>query len=202
MQNIELTPSYILNRDLILNRMKRYGIRSLGALADLVGVHRNTIQHFMGGQPVFPESIARMIALLELTPAQALILKEDHNDPVWKRISGVVSTLYETFPGVTFVLFGSRAKGEARRYSDFDLGLFSKKGISTKDYLKIVERVEELGEDLPFRIDLVNLTVAEDSFIRSISPAAVFLAGNRLAWESFRTELNEKNDRKIAAAEV
>ena len=55
------------------------------------------------------------------------------------------------------VIFGSRATGQARRYSDLDIGLAGEP-LDQQQLLRLVDELEE--SDLPIRVDVVNLTTA------------------------------------------
>jgi len=58
-------------------------------------------------------------------------------------------------------IFGSRAKGKAKKYSDYDIEILGKKPLPS--YLKVLieEALEE--SDLPFKVDIVDFfNVSED----------------------------------------
>jgi len=55
-------------------------------------------------------------------------------------------------------LFGSRARGDARRASDIDLALVGKQPIAAADMAALREALEE--SPVPFRIDLVDYASA------------------------------------------
>jgi len=79
---------------------------------------------------------------------------------------------------------GSRAyRKEVRPYSDWDIGLFSSSGkIGSSEYLRLKNKVEEMGEDLPWEIDLVNLDTAPVWFFKEMNYKPVYLEGSQLAW--------------------
>ena len=73
-------------------------------------------------------------------------------------------------PGAQAWVFGSRAHGGARRYSDLDLAL-EWAGPLGLDVISAI--AEELSEsDLPYRVDLVDLTLVEPAFRTRIMAAA------------------------------
>jgi uncharacterized protein len=193
---------YVLNRELIAKKMRLVGISSLGELAARLGLHRNTLHHFLSGASVLPRSVAELLDILRLTPSEALVIKTEVPASPWQPIAALVTALFEEFPDLTFVLFGSRAKGKARKYSDFDLGVYSSAKIATARFLKITQRKEDHAENLPFSVDLVNLTQAEESFVRSIGTDAILLAGNRCLWESFLASIYEKQNTSTAEAKI
>ena len=63
-----------------------------------------------------------------------------------------------------FYIYGSRAKGKSRKYSDLDLCYREK--IPTKIILDIREELEE--SDIPFRVDLVYWNDMPESFQKLI----------------------------------
>lgn len=59
------------------------------------------------------------------------------------------------------VVFGSRAIGRARRYSDIDVAITGA-SLCASELAAISEALEE--SNLPYRVDLVDLTDASDDF--------------------------------------
>jgi uncharacterized protein len=55
-------------------------------------------------------------------------------------------------------LFGSRARGDARRVSDIDLALVAGQPIAADEMAVVREALEESG--IPFRIDLIDYASA------------------------------------------
>ncbi len=63
---------------------------------------------------------------------------------------------------VQVVIFGSRAKGTARKYSDLDIGLL---GQSKLPFAQIVALKNQFYESsLPYTVDLVDFANVEESF--------------------------------------
>ena len=96
-----------------------------------------------------------------------------------------MSALQAEVPGAAFILFGSRARGDARRHSDYDLGLFSDAGLEFTLYSRLLDRVAEWNEESLLTAQLVDLTRAEPSFLSEAAEDAVFLAGSHAAWCAF-----------------
>ncbi len=59
-------------------------------------------------------------------------------------------------------LFGSRANGKARKFSDFDIAVNGKKPLPLKTLALIKETLED--SDLPFEIDVVDLARTNKKF--------------------------------------
>ena len=65
---------------------------------------------------------------------------------------------YKTF------IFGSRASGKNRKFSDIDLGINGPKPLTPKEYVRIQGALEE--SDLPYHVDLVDFNKVSDTFKR------------------------------------
>ena len=171
--------------------LKEKGYRSIGRLAKALGIHRNTIHHYLSGNGVFPENLEKILRALDLKPDSILIEKDTSG--VWslEPIASIIDKLRVEFPDITFVLFGSRPRGTAHKYSDWDIGVYSEGGLSHDLYRQVVRRTDDLVEDLPFFVDVVNLDRADKSFLREVSKNWIFLAGNVSGWVELQ--------RKVAA---
>ena len=69
-------------------------------------------------------------------------------------------TSYKTF------IFGSRATGTNRTFSDIDLGIEGPKSLTPQEYMCIQNALED--SDIPYRVDLVDFKNASEEF-RKIS---------------------------------
>lgn len=60
-------------------------------------------------------------------------------------------------------LFGSRARGEVRRSSDFDIGI---RGLEAKAFREVKRRIDDAMEagNVPHDVDVVDFDRAEESF--------------------------------------
>jgi len=66
----------------------------------------------------------------------------------------VKNILEQKIPGIPYKIFGSRAKGTARQYSDLDLILITTAPLAL---VKLAELEECFAEsDLPFKVDLID----------------------------------------------
>lgn len=59
-------------------------------------------------------------------------------------------------------IFGSRAIGKAKKYSDYDVGIFGKKPVPWHILSIIEEDLEE--SDLPYKVDLVDFSLVPKKF--------------------------------------
>lgn len=58
-------------------------------------------------------------------------------------------------------IFGSRAMGQSRKFSDYDIGILGKKSVALRDLALIDEELEE--SNLPYRVEVVDFaTVSKD----------------------------------------
>lgn len=64
-----------------------------------------------------------------------------------------------------FSLFGSRASGKARLFSDYDIGILGRRQVSLETLAMIKEALEE--SDLPYTIDVVDLSAVSQEFKRT-----------------------------------
>jgi uncharacterized protein len=64
-------------------------------------------------------------------------------------------------------VFGSRARGGARRYSDLDLALEWDRPLGLDLIAQIAEALSD--SDLPFKVDIVDLSVVAPAFRKRIA---------------------------------
>ncbi|MFH1874940.1 MAG: nucleotidyltransferase domain-containing protein [Pseudomonadota bacterium] len=172
---------HILDKTLFYEGMKKKGYSSISELAKALGLHRNTIHYYLSGNGVFPDCLDKILAELDLNPAEVLIQKQFKKVDL-EEIAPVIDQLAEEFPEITFILFGSRAKTNAAKYSDWDIGVFSKQGLDHELYRRMIRRKDELVENLPFFVDLVNFNRADDDFLLEVSKNWKFLVGKIGDW--------------------
>jgi predicted nucleotidyltransferase len=176
---------YVLNIPEISKALHNRGYRGLRPLLKRLGLHRNTLDRFIRGAPVLPSSVEKVLAALDLQLERALCNKESLQK---LPIDELVTNIHAAYPQVSIFLFGSRARNSARRYSDYDLGVYSSGGISLSQFLAILEHKERYEEVAPEKIDCVNLNQADKAFLSSITPDIRLLAG----YERDMIELRER----------
>jgi uncharacterized protein len=89
----------------------------------------------------------------------------------------VLELLAELLPASAQVwVFGSRATGRARRYSDLDLLIDTGRRLSIEEAAVLREAFEE--SDLPYRVDIVDWHGIGDRFRRLIAAQRVSLAAD------------------------
>jgi predicted nucleotidyltransferase len=93
-------------------------------------------------------------------------IRPDHLEIV-KRI------LAEFAPDSEAFVFGSRAAGPAKPHSDLDLAIKGNKALDKNVLRELRSAFEE--SDLPYRVDITDLTVTKEEFKRIIEKQAVLL---------------------------
>jgi len=170
---------YILDPLTFKTALESKGIKSILELSKRLNIHRNTIQYYLGGASVLNEKLEIMLQALDLDPKTAFRKVEQK---ISKERLELVKFADELATGtkipLAIVLFGSRARGTAHKYSDFDIGVYSKEGFSHKDFLKLFKVKDEFEESSPYLVDLVNLNAVESDFLDRISGDWEFLAGS------------------------
>lgn len=76
-------------------------------------------------------------------------------------------------PGFDVRIFGSRARGESRRFSDLDLAIMGPRLLTPLERAELREGFS--NSDLPFRVDLVEWISASEGFRASIEAELVTL---------------------------
>lgn len=90
--------------------------------------------------------------MIDLSPVHTKIIKQ---------------ILTEKLPNCEILLFGSRANGTAKPYSDVDLAVISKDGVDKNRLWELREAFEE--SDLPYRVDVLDWNVLSEAFRRKIN---------------------------------
>lgn len=65
-------------------------------------------------------------------------------------------------------VFGSRATGKAKKFSDLDLAIQYSQKISLSEFANLRSDFEE--SYLPYKVDIIDLNVIEESFRKKITP--------------------------------
>jgi len=76
--------------------------------------------------------------------------------------------------GARALIFGSRAHGDARPYSDLDLALDAGRPLELDVLAELREAFSE--SDLPYKVDLIDLATVDPGFRARIEAGAVLLA--------------------------
>lgn len=165
---------YALNIEALKTAVRKRGFRGIKPFLEHIGLHRNTLDRFARGASVLPRSVEQVVSSLNIPIEQALVrTTQNPADPIMP----LVEEIHRNHPNTSLFLFGSRARGRNRKYSDFDLGVYSRTGIPLKEFLRILEEKERFEEASPWTIDCVNLTNASGEFLVAIARDMTLLAG-------------------------
>ncbi|MEK7299317.1 MAG: nucleotidyltransferase domain-containing protein [Candidatus Margulisiibacteriota bacterium] len=99
-------------------------------------------------------------------------------------LARVQAILVDHLPPETAVwVFGSRAFGPAKRFSDLDLAIDAGRKLTKQEQMRLGDAFEE--SDLPYRVDVVDLHAVGDAFRGIIESKRVALvakaAGRRFS---------------------
>jgi predicted nucleotidyltransferase len=180
---------HILNSRRFHKALKEKGYRTIGQFARSLDIHRNSIHYYLSGHGVLQKNFEKIIKALGLKVHEIIIDEEKAEVPGLEQIASLIDMLHMEFPDVTFVLFGSRSRGTAHKYADWDVGVFSDTGLTHESYRRIVQYKNVLVEDLPFFVDLINLNRADKYFLREVSKDWKFLTGKLNQWIKLQNEV-------------
>jgi len=162
--------------------MEERGISSTKELAAVLGVHRNTISNYLTGKTTVPVVLGKMLDYLDIDPAEVFFRTTHRRQVPALAIMDLVNMIYQTCPKAVVVLFGSRARGTATRYSDYDLGIFRIDALDFSTYSRLLDLVGEWNSKSLEVVQLVHLGQADSAFLQRVAEDLVFLAGSPMAW--------------------
>ena len=175
---------FILNKDSFLATLRASSYRSMSALAAAIGVHRNSLSNYVNGGPVFPEVLERALLALQADPATMITRVTPAFDQSPRVVAELTDRIARRDPMACVVLFGSRARGRHKRFSDFDIGVYSQKGIPFAMFSEMLSDVDDFNEASMHTAQLTNISEADRIFLREIGPDLKFLAGSNVAWNN------------------
>jgi len=71
---------FILDKFVFRRALAEKGYKSLDSLAKSLGMHRNTIQYYLSGQPVISKKLTVVLEELELSPSEVIIKKGESQE--------------------------------------------------------------------------------------------------------------------------
>lgn len=193
---------YILDRKAVAERMKALGYPNASQFAARIGVHRNTLLGYYLGKPVFVSAFLKIARALGRDPLELIVPAGDTPafvGPI-NEIRPIIAALLRRTPGIAVVLLGSRAKGRAKAFSDWDLGVTRLSAPITGDEFLALRRVTaDLAEDLVRNVDVINLDAAPDWFWEGLDCEPVLLDGDRESYSFLKGILHGiKKNRQVA----
>ena len=174
--------NFILDEAKVHTAMKNKGFGSIESLANALGVHRNTILPYLSGDRALPDCLDRMLKILELSPGEAITknIKSQHQPGL--EISALISSLVQLAPENAYILFGSRARGNFRKHSDYDVGVYKIGGLPFAELSKLIDLTEAWEETKHYDVNLTNLTLSDSDFLLEVRASWVYLGGSLEAW--------------------
>ena len=176
------SPQLLLDATRLRREIRARGFSGVRDFADAVGVHRNTVGSYLSGRTALPSALARILEELDLAPAEVLSLSRRRRRMPGLAVSSLVETLHGVMPEAALVLFGSRARGTAKRYSDYDIGVYRIDALEFSQFSRLLDSVSAWNEESVVAAQLVNLTRADASFLGDLADDLVFMAGSHAAW--------------------
>jgi len=181
---------HVIDRSRLLDAIQKSGFDSVDSFARMLGLHRNTVNYYLSGSGVFPKAVEKMLVALKKEPQELLVNKStfrgvDHE----ALVAGLVDELRRKSADVTFVLFGSRARGTHKNYSDIDIGCFKQSNMEHSEFRKMLVLAKELAEPLPVAVDLVNLNAAGPGFLKNAAKDWKFLTGSMQGWLALKERM-------------
>lgn len=182
-----------MNNKLFWKKLRELDYKSVLDLSKRRKIHRNTIQNYLSGKDPFANAFISICHALDINPTD-LISPISTTEAKLENISEILpiaADIAKSSDDIAVILIGSRAKRTNKKYSDWDIGVTGgKNSIRGIDYLKLKGRVEELADDLPRNVQLINLDDAPAWFLREIDYLPIFLDGNNESFQYFMGVLN------------
>lgn len=178
---------YKLDERQFAAQLRKLGFPTISQFAKRHDINRATLNNYLKGRGPLPESFYAIADALKLDPIQLLVPMESHQAiPKLEEIAPIITACSKVSPDIAVGLMGSRAVGSAQKYSDWDLGVTAGlRQLSTMEFLKIKQLVDDLAEDLPRAVDAINLDAAPEWFLKGVQYTPKFLAGNESSWAYF-----------------
>lgn len=183
---------YVLNQGLFKKRLSEMGFTSVSEFTKKTAINRNTLLSYLAGKNVFPTTFTQIAEELKSDPLEFLLaVSESSKIQNFDEISHIIAAIAKSDKKISVLLLGSRAKGSAKKYSDWDIGITcGESPLTTEKYLHIKNMVSELSEDIPRNVDIINLDSAPSWFLKEINYNPFFLDGNNESFAHFKGVLN------------
>jgi len=184
---------YILNKKLFKRYLLKEGYKNILDFSRKTSIHRNTIKNYLSGKSIFSSAFEEVARHLNTSPLELIepISDSDQRVEHLDELKPIIGKIIEHDKSIAVILLGSRAKKHHKKYSDWDLGITRiPNGISDREYLKIKSFVDDLADDLPRKVDVINIDVAPSWFFEGIDYEPVFLDGNKESYIYFKGVLD------------
>jgi len=178
---------YRLDGGVLKRLIARNGYANVAQFAIRNRINRATLNNYLKGKGPLSESFYDLCQALKADPLTLLVPASSLPQVQYlDEIMPLVKAVTAHDEQVAIGLLGSRVKGTMRRYSDWDLGITHGAGRLTGEiFLGLKRIVDDLADDLPRNVDLMNLDQAPGWFLKGIDYDPIFLAGNETSWNYF-----------------
>jgi len=154
----------------------------------------------LSGKDIFSKKFYEIANALNEDPID-LIVSERSDIADVDEIRLIINAISD-YKDIALVLLGSRAKGKAKKYSDWDIGVTrGSDALTGREFLKIKRLVGDLAEDLPRKVDLINLDSAPEWFLDSLDYEPLFLGGDEKTYYYFKGVIDgvkQTKNKKVA----
>ena len=175
-------PRFILNKESFLTTLAKRGYTSVSHFAEVLGVHRNSLSNYLNGGPIFPEVLEKALVALRVEPGSLIKRVIPAHDEPMRVIAELSDAIARKDPHCCVVMFGSRARGRHKRFSDYDLGVYNPSGIPFPEFSGMLSCADDFNDATMFTAQLTNISSADDLFLNEIGPDLQFVAGSQVAW--------------------
>lgn len=178
---------YQLNQDKFIDAVNKLGFMTVAEFCLKFKINRTTLNRYYQGIGPIMDSFYEICEALHQDPLQLLSRVSESSLTVdWNEIRLIVQTVVERFPDLAVGLIGSRARGDAKQYSDWDLAITGGiHSVSPERFFAIKELVAEMADNLPRSVDVVCLDDAPEWFIEEMNYEPLFLLGDEKNWNFF-----------------
>jgi predicted nucleotidyltransferase len=187
------TTRFIIDKQRLQAAINASGFRTVSGLARALGLHRNSISSYLNGGSVFPEALERIFIALNLDPANVIrsVVRPPSSEEL--KIANLVDEVSKKAADCCVVLYGSRARGHYKPFSDYDLGVFAESPMSFETFSAMLSLVDDWNESNMQVVQLTDLSSADFDFLAHIGPDLRFIGGSRVAWTELLKKAIEKN---------
>jgi transcriptional regulator with XRE-family HTH domain len=170
--------NFVLDVEKLKAFSRKAGIQTIGELCEKANIHKNSITPYLKGErSPFTQVVLDIAAALRVSAQDLVGVGEDH---IVTDLRSRLGTLMES--GWSLFLFGSRARGSEKKFSDIDVGVTGGKvKLSFSDFSIFKSKAEDAYDNYPLSLNLVNLDMAPADFLLNIEPDLTFICGNEIS---------------------
>lgn len=179
---------YRMDKEEFFSSLHASGYKSLMDFAHRTGIHRNTLGLYLSGREILQGAFMKIADALHCDPMELVQKVTDAETRVQNlsEIRPLIDHILSTDSRIAVMLIGSRAKGTAKKYADWDVGITrGSVPIEGSLYLRLCGEIDDLADDLVRHVDLVNLDAAPAWFLSGFDYEPIFIDGDRESFAHF-----------------